>query len=132
MPVTAERAAETVTGLKMPMPFFFAAAAVFLQAATRDLNLCWPFFFLPPTKRAFLTFFFLRRFFFFFFFFFFGFLAFFAFFALGFLAAFFAGFFFFAAVCVVRARLLVIARFTTVVSVSTRASSNTIVRRVEC
>ena len=30
----------------------------------RDLNLCWPFFRLPPTKRAFLTFF-LRRFFFF-------------------------------------------------------------------
>merc|ERR1719482_2142616 len=57
-----------------------------------------------------------------------GFLAFLAFFALGFFAAFFAGFFFFAAVCVVRARLLVIARFTTVVSVSTTASSNTIVR----
>merc|ERR550514_1145213 len=112
MPVTAERAAEHDTGLKMAAPFFFAAA----QTA---LLLCWPFRRLPPTKRTFFAFFFFR-----FFFFFFGFLAFFAFFALGFLAAFFAGFFFFAAVACVRARLFVIARFTTVVSVATTASSS--------
>merc|ERR1719482_1223541 len=129
MPVIAERAAEHDTGLKRPMPFFFCAAAVFLPAAMLDLNLRWPFFRLPPTKRTFLGFFFFFfAFFFFFFFLALGFLAFLAFFALGFFAAFFAGFFFFAAVCVVRARLLVIARFTTVVSVSTTASSNTIVR----
>merc|ERR1719388_595533 len=95
-----------------------------------DLNLRWPFFRLPPTKRTFLAFFFLRFFFFFFAFFFFffflalGFLAFLAFFALGFFAAFFAGFFF-AAVACVRARLFVIAFFTTVVSVATTASSST-------
>merc|ERR1712225_124775 len=113
MPVTAERAAEHDTGLKRPMPFFFCAAARFLPAAMLDLNLRWPFFRLPPTKRIFLAFFFFffAFFFFFFFFFFFGFLAFLAFFALGFLAAFFAGFFFFAAVACVRARLFVIAFF---------------------
>ena len=33
MPVIAERAAETDTGLKRPTPFFFCAAAVFLLAA---------------------------------------------------------------------------------------------------
>merc|ERR1712159_625580 len=106
MPVIAERAAEHDTGLKRPTPFFFCAAAVFLLAAILDLNLRWPFFRLPPTKRTFLDFFFLR-----FFFLALGFLAFFAFFALGFFAAFFAGFFFFAAVACVRARLFVIAFF---------------------
>merc|ERR1719337_828697 len=111
MPVIAERAAETVTGLKRPTPFFFCAAAVRFPPAFAALLLCWPLARLPPRKRTFLAFFFLRFFFF-----------------AGFLAAFFAGFFFFAAVCVVRARLLVIARFTTVVSVSTTASSNTILR----
>merc|ERR1711964_410574 len=78
----AARSAEHVHFLNKPMPFAFCFAAFFLAAATRDLNLCWPFLRLPPTKRAFFAFL-LRRFFFFFAFFFFFFLglAFFAFFA---------------------------------------------------
>merc|ERR1712098_214591 len=107
------RAEEHVLTLKRPFPAFFSAAALFLDAALRLLNLRWPFLRLPPTKRTFLAFFFFRFFFFFlaffFFFFFFlafGFLAFFAFFAFGFFAAFFDAFFFFAAVfCTVRARV---------------------------
>merc|ERR1719359_2664961 len=83
------------------------------------LLLCWPLRRLPPGKRTFFAFFF--------FFFFFCFFAFLAFFALGFFAAlaFLAGFFFFAAVVWVRARVFVIAFFTTVVSVATRGSSST-------
>merc|ERR1719504_613738 len=84
MPVTFDRAAESVTGLKMPLPDFFCLAAFFLPAAIDALLLCWPLRRLPPTKRTFFAFFFFRFFFFFFafffFFFFFGFLAFFAFF----------------------------------------------------
>merc|ERR1712098_358465 len=78
------RAEEHVLTLKRPFPAFFSAAALFLDAALRLLNLRWPFLRLPPTKRTFLAFFF-----FFFFFLAFGFLAFFAFFAFGFFAAFF-------------------------------------------
>merc|ERR1712159_646182 len=124
MPVTAERTAEHDTGLKRPTPFFFCAAAARFPPALLALLLCWPLRRLPPMPYfAFFAFFFLRFFFFFFaffffFFFFFGFLAFLAFLAFGFLAAFFAGFFFFAAVACVRARLFVIAFFTTVVSVA--------------
>merc|ERR1712000_242742 len=140
----AARSAEHVHFLNKPMPFAFCFAALFLAAATRDLNLCWPFLRLPPTRRAFFAFFFLRFFFFFafffffFFFFFFGlaFLAFFAF--LGFFAAFFfAGFFFAAVFCAVRASVsLRIACLTTVVSVATiGSSSNTMMMsavRVRC
>merc|ERR1712072_1201884 len=130
----AARSAEQVHFLKMPMPFAFCFAAVRLLAAMRDLNLRWPFARLPPTKRTFLAFFFFRFFFFFlafFFFFAFGFLAFLAFFAFGFLAAFFAGFFL-AAVSCVRARLFVIAFFTTVVSVATSGSSSKTILRKLC
>merc|ERR1712098_491425 len=105
------RAEEHVFTLKRPLPALFNAAALFLLAALRDLNLRWPFARLPPTKRAFFAFF-LRRFFFFFAFFFFfrffffGFLAFFAFLAFlafGFLADLRAAFFFAAVFCTVRA-----------------------------
>merc|ERR1712000_682312 len=53
----AARSAEHVHFLNKPMPFAFCFAALFLAAATRDLNLCWPFLRLPPTKRAFFAFF---------------------------------------------------------------------------
>merc|ERR1711959_197957 len=120
MPVTFARAADCDTGLKRPAPFFFMAAALFLPAALFFLLFGACFTRLPPGYRSFFAFFFLA---FFFFFFFFGFLAFLAFFAFGFLAAFFA-FFFLAAVSCVRARLFVIAFFTTVVSVATSGSSS--------
>merc|ERR1719247_434031 len=82
----AAKSAEHAHFLKRPVPLAFCFAAFFLPAAILDLNLCWPFARLPPTKRTFFAFFFLRFFFFFFaffFFFFFFFLAFgfFAFFA---------------------------------------------------
>merc|ERR1711959_123318 len=114
MPVTFARAADCDTGLKRPEPFFFMAAALFLPAAFMALLLCWPSRRLPPGKRTFFAFFFFG---------FLAFLAFLAFFAFGFLAAFFA-FFFLAAVSCVRARLFVIAFFTTVVSVATSGSSS--------
>merc|ERR1712196_665063 len=103
MPVTFDRAAESVTGLKMPLPAFFIFAAAFFPPAILPLLLCWPFLRLPP--GYFTTFFF--------FFFFFGF------FALAFLAFFgfdaFFAFFFLAAVSCVRASDLTIAFFTIVV-----------------
>merc|ERR1711939_676899 len=127
MPVTFARAEDTVTGLKMPLPAFFILAAVFLPAATIPLLLCWPFARLPfGPRRDFFFFFFFRFFFFFFaaffffFFFFFGFFAAFGFFA--FLAL--LAFFFFACVAIcVRAKLFLIAVFTTVVSTITASSS---------
>merc|ERR1712057_78420 len=115
MPVTFDRAAESVTGLKMPLPDFFCLAAFFLPAAIDALLLCWPFARLPfGPRRAFFFFFFLRFFFFFFAFFFFFF----------FFFGFFLAFFFFACVAIcVRAKLFLIAVFTTVVSTITASSS---------
>merc|ERR1712196_321367 len=127
MPVTFDRAAESATGLKMPLPAFFIFAAAFFPPAILPLLLCWPFLRLPP--GYFTTFFFFFFFFFFFvfaffFFFFFAFFFFFFFFFVGFFAlaflaffgfdAFFA-FFFLAAVSCVRASDLTIAFFTIVV-----------------
>merc|ERR1712196_356709 len=102
MPVTFDRAAESATGLKMPLPAFFIFAAAFFPPAILPLLLCWPFLRLPPGYfTTFFFFFFFFAFFFFFFFFFFGF------FALAFLAFFgfdaFFAFFFLAAVSCVRA-----------------------------
>merc|ERR1712046_355993 len=79
MPVTFARAEDSVTGLKSPLPAFFALAAFFLPAAIDALLLCWPFLRLPPGYFT-IFFFFFFAFFFFFFFFFLGFLAFLAFF----------------------------------------------------
>merc|ERR1739848_118872 len=79
MPVTFARAADCVTGLKRPTPFFFMAAALFLPAAFMALLFGACFTRWPPGYRSFFAFFFLLFFFFAFFFFFF-------FLALGFLA----------------------------------------------
>merc|ERR1719482_1460982 len=129
----AAKSAEHAHFLKRPVPLAFCFAAFFLPAAIMDLDLCWPFARLPPTKRTFFAFFFLRFFFFFaffFFFFFFFFLAFgfFAFLAfLAFFGAFLAGFFFAAVFTCVRASVsLRMRRFVaTLDSQETISSANT-------
>merc|ERR1719191_713124 len=106
----AARSAEHAHFLKIPLPEFLFFAASFLPAATRPFCLCWPLRRLPP--GYFETFFF-------FFFFFFFFAAFFFFFFF-----FFFAFFFLACVSCVRAKLFLIAVFTTVVSTGDRGSSS--------
>merc|ERR1719393_1149477 len=115
MPVTFARVAESVTGLKRPLPAFFIAAARFLPAAVLAFDFGEPFLRLPPGYFNFLAFFF--------FFFFFFFLAFFF---AGFFVAFFAFFFFAAVRCVRASDFFEIFFTTTVVSVwSTIGSSRT-------
>merc|ERR1719482_2531695 len=106
----AAKSAEHAHFLKRPVPLAFCFAAFFLPAAIMDLDLCWPFARLPPTKRTFFAFFF------------FAFLAF-----LAFFGAFLAGFFFAAVLTCVRASVsLRMRRFVaTLDSQETISSANT-------
>merc|ERR550514_2601401 len=101
----AAKSAEHAHFLKRPVPLAFCFAAFFLPAAIMDLDLCWPFARLPPTKRGF-----------------FAFLAF-----LAFFGAFLAGFFFAAVFTCVRASVsLRMRRFVaTLDSQETISSANT-------
>merc|ERR1719482_2110269 len=110
----AAKSAEHAHFLKRPVPLAFCFAAFFLPAAIMDLDLCWPFARLPPTKRTFFVFFFS-----------FGFFAFLAF--LAFFGAFLAGFFFAAVFTCVRASVsLRMRRFVaTLDSQETISSANT-------